>query len=88
MYLVRLVKGEIDMSNNKPHIIMGQIVQGTPSSGYTVEVKKYKSTIDSAYRPAAKDMLAELQNDVSRLQRVLDAKSQKISNKLENEGIS
>lgn len=70
------------MSRKNPHFIMGQVVQGTSDKGYSVEIKYYNSTADNVYQPDAQDMLTELDNDLDRLRRMINARTHRLSSKL------
>lgn len=70
------------MSRKNPHVIMGQVVQGTSNQGYSVEVKFYESTEENVYQPDAQAMLNELDHDLERLRRVIKARTHKLSVKL------
>ena len=75
------------MSKRNPHTIMGQMVQGTASQGYSLEIRHYDSTVVNAYKPNAEAMLNELEEDIDRLRRVINARSHKLGKKLsENAG--
>lgn len=73
------------MSKKRPHVIMGQVVQGSSTSGYTVAVKPYESTNSDAYMPSAQDILNDLENDFDRLHRVVQARTYKLESKLSEE---
>ncbi|MDP3816613.1 hypothetical protein [Pseudomonas sp.] len=70
------------MSKKNPHTIMGQTVQGTANQGYSLEIKHYDSTVINAYKPDAQAMLSELEEDIDRLRRVINARSHKLGKKL------
>tara|TARA_R110002033_G_scaffold102085_2_gene150061 strand:+ start:2008 stop:2235 length:228 start_codon:yes stop_codon:yes gene_type:complete len=70
------------MSKKNPHMIMGQKVQGSPSQGYSVDVKFYKSTSKNAYIPDAQDMLKELEQELARNKRVINARTRKLRSKI------
>ncbi|MDC3190552.1 hypothetical protein NQU96_12425 [Pseudoalteromonas elyakovii] len=70
------------MSKKNPHVIMGQTVNGSSKKGLTVQVKYYESESDKAYKPKAQDMLDELANEISRLDRVYTARAYKLNHKL------
>ena len=73
------------MSRKRPHVIMGQVVQGLSKDGYSIAVRQYESIKREAYIPAAQDMLDDLQDDFDRLQRVVNARTYKLESKLESE---
>lgn len=70
------------MSRKNPHIIMGQVVQGSADKGYSVRVKYYNSTEENVYQPDAQDMLSELDQDLDRLRRMIKARTHRLSSKL------
>lgn len=70
------------MNNKKPHAIMGQKVTGSAKQGYSLDIKFYESTEDNSYTPSAEDMLNELESDLNRLERLINARSRKPSAKL------
>ncbi|MCK8043692.1 hypothetical protein MSG37_02245 [Shewanella sp. 1CM18E] len=71
------------MSRNNPHVIMGQEVKGSTKDGYTIEIKRYQSNSNVAYMPLATEMLADLQSDLERVNRLINARTHRLSNKLE-----
>lgn len=73
------------MSRRNPHIIMGQVVQGSSSAGYTIAVKQYDSIKPDAYMPSAKDILDDLEDDFERLQRVVNVRTHRLASKLSEE---
>ncbi|MBV1790271.1 hypothetical protein KQ940_19625 [Marinobacterium sp. D7] len=70
------------MSRKNPHVIMGELVKGSSSQGYSVSVAFYKSTLSSAYKPDAKDMLDELESDIDRKKRLIKVRARKVAAKL------
>lgn len=74
-----------NMSKKQPHVIMGQVVKGTSTSGYTIAVKQYESLDAEAYIPSAQNMLDDVLDDFERLQRVVNARTRKLDNWLVKE---
>lgn len=70
------------MTKKNPHVIMGQTVQGSPAQGYTIEIKQYDSTAENAYQPDAQAMLNELEKDLERMQRLINARTRKLDLRL------
>ena len=70
------------MSKKHPHMIMGQEVKGSSSSGYTITIKQHASLDDEAYFPSAQDILDDVKDDLDRLQRVVNIRTHKLENQL------
>lgn len=62
---------------------MGQEVKGSKKDGYTIEIKRYQSNSDVAYMPSATEMIADLQSDLERVTRLINARTHRLTNKLE-----
>lgn len=62
---------------------MGQEVKGSTKDGYTIDVKRYQSKSDVAYMPSATEILADLQSDLDRVNRLINARTHRLANKLE-----
>jgi hypothetical protein len=73
------------VSRKNPHVIMGQTVQGSAKLGYTVELKRYRSTTEKAYQPDAQEMLCDLKTDLDRLQRLINVRAHKLNSMLSDE---
>ncbi len=71
------------MSKKNPHYIMGQEVRGSSKDGYSLEIIRYQSRSESAYIPSATEMLDDLNSELQRMSRMINARSHRLSNKLE-----
>ncbi|WP_258406749.1 hypothetical protein [Shewanella alkalitolerans] len=70
------------MSKRRPHFIMGQAVVGTANDGYTLKVDFHDSTVPNTYKPDAQKMLNELEQELERLQRVIEVRTRKLSDEI------